>query len=86
MKRMFQLNFPKKLLKCPVFPDDILVPFVSATVEPAAPSHAVSPTEQCDVEEEAMPASQQLRTRTEAKASRKGKETVLASPISSSES
>ena len=38
MKRMFQLNFPKKLLNSPVFPDDILVPFVSATVEPAAPS------------------------------------------------
>ena len=62
MKRMFQLNFPKKLLNSPVFPDDILVPYMSAIVEPTAPSHAVSPTELCDEGEEAVPAPQPPRT------------------------
>ena len=55
MKRMFQLNFPKKLLNSPVFPDEILLPFMSATSEAAAPSQVVSPAEQCEVEEEAVP-------------------------------
>ena len=60
MKRMFQLNFPKKLLNSPVFPDEILLSFVSATSDPAAPGQVVSPAGQCDVEEEAVPAPQPL--------------------------
>ena len=60
MKRMFQLNFPKKLMNSPVFPDEILLPFVPATSDPVAPAHVASPAGQCDVEEEAMPAPQPL--------------------------
>ena len=86
MKRMFQLNFPKKLLNSPVFPDDILLPFVIPTVEHAGPSQAVGQTEPCDEQEEAVPMPQPPRTRTKAKASRKGKEVVPEAPNSSSES
>ena len=66
---MFQLNLPNKLLNSHVFPDEILLPFVSATLEPAAPSQVVSPAKQHEVEEESVPAPQPLRTRTKAKAS-----------------
>ena len=86
IKRMFQLNFPKKLLNSPVFPDEILLPFVPATSDPVAPDCVASPAGQCDIEEEAMPAPQPLRTRTKAKASHKGMEKVPDSLISSSES
>ena len=85
-KRMFQLNLPRKLLNSPTFLDEILLPFVPATSAPTTPSHVASPAEQLEVEEESVPALQPLKTRTKAKASRKGKEKVHDSLVSSSES
>ena len=42
---MFQLNFSKKLINCPVFPDEVLHPFVPSTV---AAKEAIEQVENVD--------------------------------------
>ena len=62
-KRMFQLNFSKKLMTTPIFPDEVFQPFVpvaepAANAKPAEPAANVEPAAAAD-SEPASPAQSQ---------------------------
>ena len=75
-QRMFKPNFSKKLMNLPVFPDEILQPFVSTHDEATVPSPFPSPVEQSDEEEDAEPVvpSPPKHKGKATRTSRKGKE------------
>ena len=47
-KRMFKLNFSKKLMNCPTFPDEVLRPFIPSSVDTknATPAKSHEPFEE----------------------------------------
>ena len=83
---MFKLNFSKKLINSPTFPDEILHSFVPTSTYHVVPSHVSSLVMQSEEERESEPTSQRPKKAKRARASRKGKEKVHESPISNTDS
>ena len=69
---MFTLNFSKKLMNCPVFPDDVLHPYVPTAVEPNDLSHVPSQDVQSEEELEFEPTFPAKKAKS-ASTSKKGK-------------
>ena len=73
-------------MNSPIFPDEILQPFVPTSTEPAVASHVSSLAVQFEEEREFGPVSPPSPTTKKASASRKGKDKVPESPLHSLES
>ena len=76
-KITFELNLKKKVMNPPVFPDNILQPYVQAPSKPDAPSRMTEDESEHDSEAEVTPSPLPPKKAKKAIASKKGKEKIL---------